>query len=574
MRGKSMVSFFGPPHPSPLPEGEGIATQQTAQVGTGEWDCSPDTMQKAMAFFSPTTYDAVLYPGFALPQAHPDRLATLATLFGMAPAEVSTCRVLELGCGDGTNLLSVAMGLPRAECIGIDLAAAGIQKGQAITQELGLTNLTLSQRDLMEVTRDFGQFDFIVAHGLYSWVPEPVRDKLLSICKENLRENGVAYVSYNTYPGSHFRDMVREMMRYHVQEFTDPQQQVTQARALVEFLAREAKTDGDPYRLVLQKECERIGNFRDSSLFHDDLADCNAPVYFSQFIAHTSQHGLQYLSEAQFFETQTGIFPSQVAETLNRIADSVIAKEQYLDFLKGRRFRQTLLCHAQHKLDSQLRPEKIEGLFIAAPVQTEASQIDLQSRTVVTFHGPEKSSIETDDPLVKAAMLTLSETWPQAIHFDSLLTRAKSRCGYDADGDTRCIAEEKQKLASLLLRAYAGGVVSLHVYPPQVAARPGERPLASPLARLQSTTSDKLTNLRHHTVSIEDFLSHCFLRLLDGSRDRGALLDDLVALVESGTVTIQTNGQPVSDTRAIRQFLSEGLERNLNELTQLSLIMQ
>jgi methyltransferase-like protein/2-polyprenyl-3-methyl-5-hydroxy-6-metoxy-1,4-benzoquinol methylase len=531
-------------------------------------------VETTMDSFSPTTYDAVLYPGFALPQAHPDRLATLATLFGLAPAEVSRCRVLELGCGDGTNLISVAMGLPQVKCVGIDLAAAGIQKGQTVAHELGITNVTLSQHDLMEVSRDFGQFDFIIAHGLYSWVPAQVRDKLLAICKENLADNGVTYVSYNTYPGGHFRDMVREMMRYHVQEFTDPQQRVTQARALVEFLAREAKTDGDVYRLVLQKECERIGNFRDSSLFHDDLSECNAPVYFSQFIAHATQHGLQYLSEAQFFETQAGIFPPQVAETLNRIADSVIAKEQYLDFLKGRRFRQTLLCHAQTPLNYQLRPEKIEGLFIAAPIHTESPHVDLQSRTVVAFHGPEQSSIETDDPLVKAAMLTLSETWPQAIHFDSLLAKARTRCGYDAGGDIQRSAEEKQKLASLLLRAYAGGVVSLHVSPPQAAARPGERPLASPLARLQSVTSDRLTNLRHHTISIADSLSHCFLRLLDGSRDRGALLDDLVALVESGTVTIETNGQPVSDTSAVRQFLSEGLERNLNELTQMSLIMQ
>src|SRR5262245_7165996 len=117
----------------------------------------------------PNTYDAVLYPGYALTQSHPDRLATLATLFGLAPADVSRCRVLELGCGDGINLISIALSLPEAECVGIDLAAVGIGKGQAIVQELGLKNVTLRQLDLMEVDRDFGQFDFIIAHGVYSW---------------------------------------------------------------------------------------------------------------------------------------------------------------------------------------------------------------------------------------------------------------------------------------------------------------------------------------------------------------------------------------------------------------------
>jgi cyclopropane fatty-acyl-phospholipid synthase-like methyltransferase len=146
---------------------------------------------------APTPYDTVFYPGYAMEQAHPDRLATLATLFGMRPADVSRCRVLELGCGDGLHLIAVALGLLEAECVGIDLAAAGLCKGQEVIRELGLTNVTLRHMDLMEVGRDLGQFDYIIAHGIYSWVPPEVRDKLLTICKENLAANGVAYVSYN-----------------------------------------------------------------------------------------------------------------------------------------------------------------------------------------------------------------------------------------------------------------------------------------------------------------------------------------------------------------------------------------
>lgn len=164
-------------------------------------------------------YDRVLYAGHALAQAHPDRLATIAKLFGVKPPEVSTCRVLELGCGDGLNLISVGLGLPEAECVGIDLAPIGIRRGQEILQRVGLKNVTLLQRSILDIDPDFGQFDFIIAHGVYSWVPSEVRDKLLRICKENLAESGVAYVSYNAYPGSHQREMVREMMRYHVVEF-------------------------------------------------------------------------------------------------------------------------------------------------------------------------------------------------------------------------------------------------------------------------------------------------------------------------------------------------------------------
>src|SRR5262249_19753350 len=124
-------------------------------------------MRSAMPDAVPNAYDTVLYPGYAMAQAHPDRLAALATLFGMRPADVSRCRVLELGCGDGLHLIAVALGLPEAECVGIDLATAGLRKGQAIIRELGLTNVTLRHMDLREVGQELGQFDFIIAHGIY-----------------------------------------------------------------------------------------------------------------------------------------------------------------------------------------------------------------------------------------------------------------------------------------------------------------------------------------------------------------------------------------------------------------------
>lgn len=84
----------------------------------------------------PESYDEVLYPGYAYRQTHPDRLATMATLFGMTPAPVEGCRVLELGCGEGGNLIPMAFGLPRSQFLGIDLAQRPIQKGQAMVEAL------------------------------------------------------------------------------------------------------------------------------------------------------------------------------------------------------------------------------------------------------------------------------------------------------------------------------------------------------------------------------------------------------------------------------------------------------
>lgn len=519
------------------------------------------------------TYDTVLYPGYALQQAHPDRLAVLARLFGMTPADVSRCRVLELGCGDGMHLIAVALGLPEAECVGIDLAAAGLRKGQEVVRGLGLTNVTLRQLNLMDVGRDFGQFDFIIAHGLYSWVPPAVRDKLLAICHDNLAANGVAYVSYNAYPGSHFRDLVREMMRYHVSEFTAPQQQVEQARALIRFLA-EAGTEPTLYQTILHKELERITAFRDSSLFHDDLAEYNTPVYFYQFMEHAQRYGLQYLAEADFSETQTGIVSRAVVDVLNQIADSIIAKEQYLDFLRGRRFRQTLLCHTEREIDYTLRLDTIADFYIASPVRPDAADLDLQSRHTVAFLGPKKAVLHTDSPLIQAALVTLSEAWPQALHFNTLLAAARAACGRGAVESAASIDEDADILEDALLRAYAGSVIEFYSHPPRFVLQPGEYPVASPLARLQSREGSRVTTLHHHNITIEDPLGRYFLQLLDGTRNRAALLDDLARFVVADGAGEPTNGQPVEEPEAVRQRLVTALERKLAELARLALLAE
>jgi methyltransferase-like protein/SAM-dependent methyltransferase len=465
------------------------------------------------------------------------------------------------------------MGLPEAQCVGIDLAAAGIRKGQERARDLGLRNIELRQLDILDVDQSLGCFDFIIAHGIYSWVPDRVRDKLLAICKQNLAPNGVAYVSYNTYPGAHMRDLEREMMRFHVSEFDDPRQRVTQARSLIKFII-DSGSEPDLYRMVLQKELERMNGFTDSSLFHDDLAEYNAPVYFYQFAEHAGRHGLKYLSEAHFFEIQTGIFPAKVVEVLKRISDGAIAKEQYLDFLKCRRFRQTLLCHNDQLLDDNPLPEKAALFHLASPVRPAEPDVGLDAREPATFIGPKNSSIQTDNPLVKAALLALGQAWPKALQFQDLLAEARRLRNRESSMKIEAADDDARTLGELLLRAYAGAIVEFSLAPPQLVSRPSERPVASSLARLQSGEGPEVVNLRHFNIRVEDSLSRRLLQLLDGSRDRGALLDRLAALVESGAVDVEKdNGAPVGDPQEVRRFLAVELERKLAELGEMALLV-
>lgn len=81
-------------------------------------------------------YDEVLYPGNAFSQAHPERLAAFAALMGLRPTPVESCRVLELGCGDGGHLIPIAAVLPGSRFIGIDLSQTAIDTANATVREL------------------------------------------------------------------------------------------------------------------------------------------------------------------------------------------------------------------------------------------------------------------------------------------------------------------------------------------------------------------------------------------------------------------------------------------------------
>jgi SAM-dependent methyltransferase len=155
-------------------------------------------------------YDEVPYLTRPRLETHPDRLAAVGKLFGMHAAPVATCRVLEIGCGDGGNLVPLAYYLPGSFAVGVDLAPGLIASAETMARDLQVSNIRLVAGDLRDIGPDFGEFDFILAHGLYSWVPPDVRDGLLRVCAQRLTPQGIAFISYNAYPGRHMRQMLRK----------------------------------------------------------------------------------------------------------------------------------------------------------------------------------------------------------------------------------------------------------------------------------------------------------------------------------------------------------------------------
>ena len=295
-----------------------------------------------------TPYDEVLYPSGLFPQTHPDRFATVAYLRGMSLDPIECCRVLELGCGAADNLIAMAFQFPGSEFVGIDLGRVPIASGQALVTELGMRNVTLLAMDLCDPSlNQSGEFSFIIAHGVYSWVPQTVRERILQICQNMLTAQGIAYISYNAYPGCHFRDLVRHMMCFHAQKFQGTAEKAAQSRALVKFIA-DSRIKPDYYTEVFRAQLGRLTKHCDESLYHDDLNPLAQPCYFHEFMAEAARHDLQYIGEAVPDDSDRALF---TPETLRRMSElegaNEIVREQYKDFLCGTGFRHTLLCRKE-----------------------------------------------------------------------------------------------------------------------------------------------------------------------------------------------------------------------------------
>jgi hypothetical protein len=449
--------------------------------------------------------------------------------------------VLELGCGDGGNLIPMALALPGATFVGIDAAPKAIARGQGLVAELGLENVELEARAIEALSPAARSFDYVIAHCVYSWVPATVRDRLLAVAGDALCDAGVAYVSYNALPGGRLRQALRDMLVFHTAELADARERVAQARALLRFLV-----DGAPGEqglgALMRAQAEGMLARSDATLLHDELAEVNDALYFHEFAAHAARHGLQYLAEADFFEMQIGAASEPAAQALMGIEDPV-RREQYLDFLKGRMFRQTLLCRAGLAIDRTPRPEVIERMAVSTQAEPRGEP---GADGAQAFAGPTGSTLTTDHPLVIDALKRAADAWPAALWVGDLL-------GPDAT------PADRRALCDALLRSYAANLVALHVHPPRTASTPGDAPRATALARHQARAGETVTNLRHASVRIEDDLGRRLVTLLDGSRDRAALAADLRAFLSE-------RGRPVPDD------LAESLERSLRGLAQLALL--
>ncbi len=509
------------------------------------------------------SYDAMPYPSLPNRHSHPCHLGAIGRLFDLPCKSPQNCRVLELGCAAGGNLLPLAVDYPESEFVGIDRSARQVAEGQEAIAALALDNLAIQHQDILDISEELGKFDYVICHGVFSWVPRQVQQRILELCRRLLAEHGVAYISYNTYPGWHLRAIVRDMMQYHARTQTEPVEQVVQARALLDFLVNHAADNQDAYRQILSQEAAVLNARADSYLFHEHLEDINEPLYFHQFLSRARQTGLEYVGDTDFSTMLPDSFGSEVTTLLKSVALEV--QEQYMDFLRNRMFRSSLLCHSERILDRRVQPARLFALDVSlqAPAQP-VLPIDLPQGELLEFQfGADRIRVQA--PITQAALLELSHAHPEPIRCEQLWQAAQNRiAGQEApDRSRRVLAED-------LLLLFARRIVRLSLDAARCASKPDGTPVASPLARWQTTRGSVVTNRRHVSIQLSE-TSRRVLGLLDGRHDLTSLTNHLVTQLARGELHLHLDGQPVKDPS--RELVAQAVEQALRTLAYDSLLL-
>ncbi|HJQ56933.1 MAG TPA: class I SAM-dependent methyltransferase [Vineibacter sp.] len=508
-------------------------------------------------------YDAVPYQSHPFPLTHPARLAAIATLFGLSPPPVATARILEIGCAAGGNIIPLAAYWPGMRCLGIDLSGVQIDQARRRAEGIGLANLELRQQSVTALGAGDGPFDYVICHGVYSWVPQGVRDAILRLCAERLSDDGVAIVSYNVMPGWHLKRVVRDSMIAHAAHIPDPSQKIAQARWFIEFLKDRVPRD-TPYAAALRSEATFLAGQRDDYVLHEFLEDENSPCTVTEFVRAVEAAGLGYLGETELHTMIAETYGAEIAAALRQLSDNrLLPLEQYIDILTGRTFRQSILVKAAAaaRAERAIDAMRLSNLHLTCRVVAEPGAGDNDTRV---FRDAAGRTITTDSTGVGVALAALAGRHPSTATPAELV----------GIGGRWAAAPQAQEAAvvAALFRMLTSGMLDFYGAPIRAGSAAVAQPRASTVARFDATQGAASTaSLRHEPVAL-DAPARLLLPLLDGTRDRAALTDALLRLLADGAGELLRDGQPVSGDEAKRQAALALIEKTLASLEAAALL--
>lgn len=441
------------------------------------------------------SYDVVQYPSKVYVQTHPDRLAVMARLLGLDPPDPARARILEIGGGDGLNVLAAAVAWPELKVTTFDLSDTAIARGRALRDHAGLFHVDVRVADILDEAANPGAgYDYILAHGVFAWVPQVVRDAVMRLIGSALAPNGVAYISYNALPGGHLRQVIRDMMLHDMGEVEDPGPRMKSAHdALDRYIAAQT---GEGALAKAMKEIAQTTRRRDPSvLFHDELCGAYAPQSLAGISAQARKAGLAYLTDADDPKLGDGFLDPEITGLTGQAAeDRVVRDAQSQDYIDLRAFRESLFVRAEAPVERHFDAARMDTLLVSARGK----------RVSPTTFECTAGSFDILDAAFADGFAGLLDIWPQR----------RPVADITDDPDHRFA----------LFRLFEAGIAELHALPLPCRLEPPARPRTSPLARAQLLLGDThVVTLDQRVLKLDDEAPRAFVALLDGSRDLAEL---------------------------------------------------
>jgi hypothetical protein len=457
-------------------------------------------------------YDQVYYPSYVHQVADPDLLCAAGQFYGWQGPDPATATILEIGCCDGLNLISLAAEYPGARCLGFDLSAAAIEQGRELVAAAGLTNVRLEHADILTFPREGEQFDYILCHGVLSWVPQEVRGAIFEVIGGRLAPGGAAYVGYDALPAAAIKPLIVDFLLRHVDGIGNVPEQVQAAIEIIDTLARN-QHPRSRLRPQLDDVVENHPNFSPAYFLHDWLVPAYAPLSVRDFAAAASVCGLAFAGDISLSDLLSADIDAAGQALLRASMGSLVSFAADLDLLRGSRmYRTDLLVRADAPPPGLSRPPFLTYCY----TEERTEGVDAEGRRTVTLSMPRRGSITLVEPQQIAVADWIADRSPDEVSVDEVA--AGSGVG-------------RAEVEALLRRFAMMGILDIHSTPQPFTLSPGERPLAGRLARAMASGDGTLASLRHCSVWVEEPMRRAILQLSDGTRTRAGIAR---ALTEGG----------------------------------------
>ncbi len=508
-------------------------------------------------------YSVIKYTSKVHSGRDPSRIAAVAALYGIESPPLSNASILEIGCGTGEALLGLSQMYPDARLYGIDPSEDQIQEGLAMARELGAANVSLDVKQVGDLCGSSGSFDYIICHGVFSWVTPGAGKDILRVFNHLLSAKGLGYLSYNTWPGWNFRRIIRDLLLSNIDGSAPPVRQVEESRKLLKMFESAVGFEFErPYSMMMSSELRRIMSEPDSYLFHEFLEPENHPVFFHEMAGLLDRAGLVHIADARLSRNELFRLDReqerQAVEISERFRERTV-RECFLDFAFHTPFRESIICRKGRVPETAADAGILEKFFFSSAYQAVEGEPDLRTDIDEEFMDPAGQHIFVSRPALKASLEAMHGAWPGALSFDALWNGP----GAGVRKDEAQAGLTPDRFASMLLDLAGKDYIDFRLAAPGLAVVVSGKPEASPLARLQARRGSLVTNLRYESVEIDDF-QRDLLQFLDGTRTREDLVNMLLHSLAERGARIHEGGEEIQEPERRRELvitlLGDGLE--------------